>query len=189
MSKVLRHKTNPFTTNMVIPVANQNVKLSRLGEDDNVLVNQNTGEIQGTHITTYRKVDSEQFVKLFTQNIALTFGLSSAGIKAFSVLIFAVQHTAIAKDQVYLDGALLEDFLLAHSHREPPLKLSRDTLKRGIRELIKAQIIARTTRPGAYFLNPSFVFNGDRIAFTTMLERKTTAEEEQADLDLTLPQV
>ena len=51
------------------------------------------------------------------------------------------------------------------------LKLSYATLKRGINELEKAQIIAKTMRKGFYFINPNFVFNGDRIAFTTLIER------------------
>jgi hypothetical protein len=28
-------------------------------------------------------------------------------------------------------------------------------------------------RQGWYFINPNFLFNGDRIAFTTVIERKT----------------
>ncbi|MCV5208286.1 hypothetical protein OFC00_25550, partial [Escherichia coli] len=77
-----RYKENPFLEGMVVPVKGKQVRLSRLGRDDNILVNQNTGEVQGTHVTTYKRVDSEQFVKLFTANIGLTFELSSAGIKA-----------------------------------------------------------------------------------------------------------
>lgn len=177
---VRRYEKNPFIENMVIPVRNKQVKLSRLGKDDNVLLNQVTGEEQGTHLTTYRKVDEEQFVKLFTQNIALTFDLNSAGIKAFTVLIWAVQHGAISKDQVDLDHLTLEDFLAAH----PDRKLSQATMKRGLRDLEKAQILARTLRKGRYFINPNFVFNGDRIAFTTLLEKKAAHEEEQHSLPL-----
>ena len=49
------------------------MQISRLGRDDNILVNQNTGEILGTHVTTYKRVDADQFVKLFTANVAMTF--------------------------------------------------------------------------------------------------------------------
>ena len=84
-----RYKTNPFVSNMVIPVKGKQVKLSRLGKDDNILINQATGEVHGTHLTTYKRVDGEQFVKLFTANVGLTFDLTSAGIKSFSVLLWA----------------------------------------------------------------------------------------------------
>lgn len=174
-TEIKRYEKNPFTENMTIPIKNQKVKLSRLGKDDNILLNQSTGEHQGTHLTTYRKVDSEQFVKLFTQNIALTFDLKSAGIKTFTLLLWAIQHLALSKDQVDLDHLTLEEFLNAH----PDRKLAQATMKRGLKELSDAQIVARTLRPGRYFINPSFVFNGDRIAFTTLLERKTAEEELQ----------
>ncbi|HEI0459325.1 TPA: hypothetical protein SIF11_005213, partial [Escherichia coli] len=106
-----RYKENPFLEGMVVPVKGKQVRLSRLGRDDNILVNQNTGEVQGTHVTTYKRVDSEQFVKLFTANIGLTFELSSAGIKAFGVLVWSVQNSALSKDEVDLDTLVLEAFL------------------------------------------------------------------------------
>jgi len=175
-----RYKTNPFLENMIVPVKGKQVQLSRLGRDENVLVNHKTGEIQGTHVTTVKRVDSEQFVKLFTANIALTFDLSSAGIKVFSVLLWAVQHKALAKDEVDMDPLLLDDFLVAHKDKEPPLQMSVATFKRGINELEKARIIAKTLRKGRYFINPNFVFNGDRVAFTTVIER-SRGENEQVD--------
>lgn len=168
---VARYKTNPFLEDMVIPVKGKQVKLSRLGKDQNVLVNHNTGEHYGTHVTTFKKVDGEQFVKLFTANIAMTFDLSSAGIKAFSVLLWVVQNNALAKDEVDLDVLVLEEFTAAHSENDPPLRLSPATFRRGISELESAKIVAKTMRQGRYFINPNFLFNGDRIAFTTVIER------------------
>lgn len=170
-----RFKTNPFLEGMIVPVKERKVKLSKLGKDDNVLLNQCTGEFLGTHLTTYKQVDSQQFVKLFTQNIALTFDLSSAGIKAFSVLLWSVQRRSISKDEVFMDVLTLEAFL--EDQEEKSLKLSVATFKRGLNELEKAQIIAKTLRKGQYFINPNFVFNGDRIAFTTLVERKKSKNE------------
>lgn len=175
-----RYKENPFLEGMVVPVKGKQVRLSRLGRDDNILVNQNTGEVQGTHVTTYKRVDSEQFVKLLTANIGLTFELSSAGIKAFGVLVWSVQNSALSKDEVDLDTLVLEAFLQCQvSASKQPLRLSLATFKRGLNELEKAKIIAKTMRQGRYFINPNFVFNGDRIAFTTVIERKNTIEKQE----------
>jgi len=171
-----RYETNPFLIDMIVPIKGRQVKLSKLGSDDNVLINQQTGEMLGTHVTTYKRVDGEQFVKLFTANIALTFDLSAAGIKTFSVLMWVVQKNALSKDEVDLDVITLESFLTYHKDNEPPLKLSPATFRRGLNELEKAQIIAKTLRRGRYFINPNFVFNGDRIAFTTLIERNDTKE-------------
>ena len=169
----IRYEHNPYTEDMNIPTSTKNIRLSKLGRDNNVLVNQSTGEELGTHVTTYRKVDSEKFIKLFTANIALTFDLKAAGIKAFNVLMWSYQHLGnqISKDLVPLDKYILDDFLNYHSDREPPIKLSLPTFWRGLAELESAKIIAKNVRPGWYYINPNFAFNGDRIAFSTVIER------------------
>ena len=177
-----RYEKNPFISDMIVPVKGRQVKVSTFGKEDNIIVNQTTGEIQGTHLTTYKKVDGEQFVKLFTANIALTFDLSAAGIKTFNVLLWVVQYTAITKDEVDLDSLTLKDFMDSNNSESKPLKLSLATFKRGISELEKSQIIAKTMRKGRYFINPNFVFNGDRIAFTTMIEKTDSDENKQIEL-------
>jgi hypothetical protein len=154
---------------MIVPVKEKRVTVSVFGGNKNILINQETGEVHGTHIATFKKVDSKQFVKLFSENIAMTFDLSSAGIKTFTVLIWAVQKKALCKDEVDLDSITLDEFI--EGYKEKELKLSLATFKRGINELEKAMIIAKTMRQGRYFINPNFVFNGDRIAFTTIIAR------------------
>lgn len=171
MTVETRYELNPFIGELNIPTKKKNIKVSQLGKDRNVLINQETGESFGTHVTTYKKVDAEKFVKLFTTNIALTFNLKAAGIKALSVLIWAVQNTAINKDLVLLDKYCLAGFIKDHDDKEPPLKLSQPTFLRGLAELESASIVAKNIRKGWYFINPNFVFSGDRIAFTTIIER------------------
>lgn len=173
----VKHRSNPFTADLVVKTKDKQVKVTSLGTDNNVLVNQDTGETQGTHVVTYKKVDEQEFIKLFTANIALTFDLTAAGIKAFGVLSFALQNS-INKDQVFLDELILEDFLKENKNVKA---LSIKTLYRGINELIKAQILAKSVRAGLYFINPNFVFNGDRVAFTTALEKKKKVHKTEVD--------
>lgn len=177
--KIVRYEENPFIEGMIVPIRSQRVQLSRLGRDKNILVNQATGEVQGTHVTTFKRVDSEEFVKLFTANIALTFELKAAGIKAFGVLVWVLQEKGISKDLAPLDRLILDDFLEAHKDKK--LALSPATFARGLAELENAKIIAKHLRQGWYFINPSFIFNGDRIAFTTVIERKRRTDQEQLE--------
>lgn len=170
----VRYEENPFIEDMVVPMKGRKVQVSLLGHNDNVLVNQTTGEVLGTHITTVKRVDSAQFIKLFTANIALTFELGAAGIKCFGVLAWVLQDRSISKDLVPLDKFVLDDFLKA---QDTALALSQATFARGLAELEKAKIIAKHVRQGWYFINPNFVFNGDRIAFTTIIERKSKAAQ------------
>lgn len=178
-AETIRYEENPFIEGMVIPIKSRNVQLSRLGRDQNILVNQSTGEIQGTHVTTYKRVDSEEFVKLFTANIALTFELKAAGIKAFGVLVWILQEKGISKDLAPLDKFVLDSFLEAHKDKK--LALSPATFARGLAELEAAKIIAKHLRAGWYFINPNFIFNGDRIAFSTVIERKKRTDQEQLE--------
>lgn len=165
----IRHKTNPFLNNLIIQKGAKTIKVnSTFGQENNVVINQDTGELKGTYIGTYRQVDETKFVKLFTQNIALTFDLTAAGIKAFNVLMYAVQNQAINRDSVFLDESTLDDFFKIYKLKNLSLK----TLYRGINELIKSQILAKSNRVGVYFINPSFVFNGDRLVFSNIIERE-----------------
>lgn len=169
-----RYSENPFVENMKIETKGRSLTLSPMGKDNTVLLNQATGEMQGTHITTYKKVDAEKFVKLFTQNIALTFDLNSPGIKVFNVLMFVVQEKAMGRDLVVLDKYTLEEFL---SFQQKKLSLSPATFTRGIQALEEAKIIAKAVRKGSYYINPNFVFNGDRIAFTTVIEKQESVKK------------
>jgi predicted transcriptional regulator len=162
-----RYHHNPFRTNMVLNFTSKQVKISAIGKDDNIIVNQKTGEISGTHVITYKKVDNEEFIKIFSKNIALTFDLKSAGIKAFNVLIWTMQQKGINRDLISLDSFALGDFL-----KENELKLSIATFVRGLNELVKAKIIAKSRKKGDYYINPNFIFNGNRIAFTTAIEKE-----------------
>lgn len=167
MSELQRYKNNPFLNELVIKGTHKQVVISPLGKDNNILVNQDTGEINGTSVVTYKKVDEHEFVKLFTANIALTFNLKSAGIKVFNILLFAVQKHCIGKDRVSLDSYMLNEFLEENEN----IILSLSTFKRGLNELEQAKIIAKTMKLGDYFINPNFIFNGSRIAFTTVIEK------------------
>jgi hypothetical protein len=177
---LVRHNENPFCENLVIPTKGKRVTVSRLGKDDNVLVNQTTGEVHGTHITTYKQVDSKEFVKVFAQNIALTFDLTSAGLKSLNVMIWALQYQAINKDLLQLESLTLASFL--EDHKNSKLKLSLATFNRGLRELVKSQILAAYSIRGFYFINPNFVFNGNRIVFSTAIELKKKRED-QLEID------
>lgn len=178
-SKTKRYETNPFVADMVIPVGSKSIQITSLGKNSNILVNQSTGEITGTHVVARKQVDKDKFVKTFSDYMAFTFDLTRAGNKTLRVVMWALQEQAINKDVVILDKYTLLNFL--KSYQKPPLELSYPTYARGLSELCKARIIAKTVRTGTYFINPQCMFNGDRVAFTTILERDST---EQVPLDL-----
>lgn len=168
----VRFKENPFVKNLVITKKSKSVAVNQIGRENDVFISEKTGEVAGTEVRTWKTVDDASFIKLFSANISLTFDLTSPGVKALNVLIYAVQSQAINDDKVILDSETLEDFL-----KYTDKKCSSATFSRGINELIDAQIIARQRRGGHFFINPSFCFNGNRIVFTTVIERQNKGEE------------
>ena len=157
---------------MLIPIGSKQVQISTLGQDDNILVNQSTGEVNGTHVVAYKRVDKQKFVKTFADYMAFTFDLTKAGNKALRVAMWAVKEHAQGKDVVALDKLTLADFLKSHQHIEPPLKITLPTFNRGLGELVSAKIIAKTIRIGSYYINPDVMFNGSRVAFSTVIEHE-----------------
>jgi hypothetical protein len=183
---MIKHSENPFLNTDEISFKNKQVRISVTGKDQNILINQETGETNATHVIAYKKVDDGEFVKVFTANIALTFGLSSAGQKVFNMLLHVVQKTAIGRDKIYLNDLTRSEF-----SQDFKVKLSNPTFYRGLAELITSKIIARSVDVNIYFINPHLVFNGDRIAFTQSYERvkkektlKKINNEEQGELDV-----
>lgn len=181
MSKIVRHKENPFTEGMRMTVGSKSIRVSSLGKDDNILVNQVTGEVSGTHVVARKRVDKTKFVKTFSDYMAFTFDLTKAGNKALRVVMWATKQYAVGKDKVDLGRYTYDEFLEYYADSEPPLVLSYPTYTRGLAELEKAKIIAKTMRTGHYFLNPDCLFNGDRVAFSTVIE---VAAEEQREMDI-----
>ena len=49
---------------------------------------------------------------------------------------------------------------------------------RGINDLIENNFIAMSTMPNVYFLNPTYVYNGDRLVIATVYKRKKLDAEE-----------
>lgn len=179
--EIVRYTDNPFLESLDVKVKTKQIKVSKIGRDNNILMNPETGESSGTYVGTYKRVDDEQFLKLFTANIALTFDLKAAGIKAFNVVCWMMQKKGIERDLLTIDKHVLEDFNAVHNK-----KLSRAVLYRGLDDLIENQIVARSRREAEYFINPNFLFNGDRIVFATVIERKKTEEkqkEKQKEID------
>lgn len=63
------------------------------------------------------------------------------------------------------------------SKANPKLHMAYVTFRKGLNELVKSQIFAKSKRMGDYFINPHFLFNGDRMRFITKIKRKNTKKQ------------
>lgn len=120
-------------------------------------------------------VDTEQFIKLYTQNVGVLFDLPSAAQKVLISVFCAVQMN---KDQaeIYLPYHLAREIYEKINVEKIP---SQATFFRGISHLIKQGFIAGNYKgEGWYWINPSLIFNGDRVRFVNEYRIKRKEEIE-----------
>ena len=157
---VTLYDKNPFMVEMATKTRRVTNK-----RGDMMLVNSNTGEIQSNIAGFWEaeEVDATKFVKLFVKGVKALKELTGAGTKVFEVLYLRVQKT-IGSDRVLMAWSEVDQALTP---------MSESTYMRGMRELIEKDFIAATPTQGMYWLNPSFVWNGDRLAFVKEYRRKS----------------
>jgi hypothetical protein len=158
---VTLYQENPF----LIEVKTRTRKITNK-RGDMMLVNNETGEIQSQIAGFWEaeEVDSTKFVKLFIKGVKALKELTGAGTKVFEVLYLRVQEN-IGKDQIYMSFSAVDQTLTP---------MSNPTYDRGMRELIEKGFIAATRAQGMYWLNPDFVWNGDRLAFVKEYRKSKT---------------
>lgn len=152
----LKHSTNPFITGAV---ANTKTGVRRITDKTGtrmMVVSETTGEIIApAGFWQAEEVDKSQFVKLYINGVKAFKDLTGAGTKVFELLYMEVQKE-IGRDKIYLSFHLIDQALTP---------MSESTFMRGMRELIAKGFIAEALAPGWYFLNPDYMWNGDRLAF------------------------
>lgn len=161
VSDAKKYDVSPFLEGEILKVDKQK-KLVIAGSTKDVLVDGETGEVTGaTVLHRYKEVDKTQFVKLFIGEVSALFDLSKAGLKVFG---FVLQSLQINKGEIYIHIPDLMEWC--------DWKTKKQAYK-GLGELISNKIIAVSTRPSVWYINPTVVFNGDRIAFIKEYRLKT----------------
>lgn len=123
-----------------------------------------------------QEVDASKFVKLYVNGVKAFKELTGAGTKVFEVLYLEVQKS-IGQDKVYISFSMVDQDANPMSHA---------TYKRGMAELIAKNFLAPMPHQSWYWLNPDFMWNGDRLAFVREYRKKggTYADPRQQALPL-----
>ncbi|EFN8977098.1 replication protein, partial [Escherichia coli] len=120
------------------------------------LVNENTGEHVGNGgFFQAMEVDKTQFVKLYVDGVSAIEGLSSSGKKVFKILYLAIRDNKDT-DTILMSYDIVDQDIV---------KISRTTYFKGMKELADKKFIAETMVQNYYFINPDYMFNGDRLTF------------------------
>lgn len=164
------YETNPFLETAYIATTNRKLYHHTNGFD---IVNTASGEVLEDNVTftTNHPVDAETFVKVYTKAIAQHADLGAPGRKIFTILFKELSRNH-STDKLQLAYKLMTEIDRA--------QISRATFKRGIQELIEKRFIARRTAAGAYWLNPEYMYNGNRLTLVeNYFVQKTEQQREQ----------
>lgn len=156
-----RHAENPFMTKYpMVSSRTKRITNNRGG----LMVKSETGETIAPIAGFWHaeEVDSTKFVKLYMNGVKAFADLSKTGAKFFEILYYEIQNN-IGKDKLYLSFA---------TTNQDMVKIGKATFYRGLEELIEKKFIAPTEQVGWYWLNPDYVWNGDRLSFVKTYVKK-----------------
>ncbi len=169
-----KHMRNPFIAGAV---ANTKTGVKRISNRDGnrmLVVSQTTGEIVApAGFWQAQEVDKSQFVKLYVNGVKALKELTSAGTKVFELLYLEVQKN-IGKDEVWLSFTTID---------QDASKISRTTFFKGMKELVEKGFVAESTAQNRYFINPDYMWNGDRLAFVKEYRLKSQSKNNSSEDD------
>ncbi len=161
-----KNMENPFLKKAVEQVENSIVKkyksATKTGQNAILhALDPNTGELVGhTQFIRQIEVDEEQFAKIYLSNFSAFFDLKPQAIKVFGYIL---NNLLPNKDFFYFN---LEDCMNFTDYK------SDTSIRIGLTNLLKNEIIARGKTDYIYFINPMVFFNGNRISFTKTYVKK-----------------
>lgn len=145
---------NPFIGEAVANTKTGVKHLTAKGGNRMMVIAEKTGEyIAPAGFYQSEEVDKSKFIKLFINGVRAFKDLTNAGTRVFEVLYGEMQEK-INSDKVYLSYSAID-----------PSSMSQATFTRGMRELIDKRFIAPMASTSWYYVNPDFVWNGDRLSF------------------------
>lgn len=152
----IQYKSNPFVGNAVTNTRHGVKRISNKDGNRMMVVSENTGDIIApAGFWQAQEVDKTQFVKLYINGVKAFKDLTGAGTRVFEVLYVQVQES-IGKDVIYLSFSEINQSITP---------MGEATFYRGMRELLDKGFLAESVTQNKYFLNPDYMWNGDRLAF------------------------
>ena len=151
-----RYRENPFLDVASDATKTRARRITNTTGDRLMVVSEQSGEVLGpTGFWHTEEVDKTQFVKLYVNGVKAFKELTAAGTKVFELLYLEMQKN-IGKDQVHLSFQSIDQDVTPISER---------TFYRGMQELVAKGFLAESVIMNFYFVNPDYVWNGDRLAF------------------------
>lgn len=171
------YEENPFLKQAVaeinVSIKRRTIRPKKQGADTNLLLVNGHGEEYGEASFVHQKeVDEGEFTKLFKEGVARISGLSARGSKVWAYVC----------DQLK-PGSTNIHFMFTQALAHTGYK-TRANVVSGLAELLEGGILARSQEPSLYFINPTIMFNGNRLTFATSYVKKQIEKKTGSPLDL-----
>lgn len=134
-----------------------------------VAVDTQTGQVNGSIDIMFaqkEEVDTERFTKLYVNNLKFLFDLRPSDIR---VLTYIMSILKPGRDTIILSIKDCMEYAGIGAH---------STIRFAIGNLLKSKILAKTPFPNTYFINPKFIFNGDRMILVRDITRKKETQRQ-----------
>lgn len=166
-----RYSENPFISNTAINTRHGVKRITDRSGNNSMIVSGEGEIIAPAGFHQIIDVDKTQFVKLFINGVKALKELSGAGTKVFELLYLKVQEN-IGSDVIYISLSEVD---------QQVTPMSKATYLKGMKELILKEFIAESLTQNKYFLNPDYMWNGDRLAFIKEYRKVKTPKRIEAD--------
>ena len=178
MSKSIKYEENPFLVDNdegIVKGMRVGTKGTIVAGTNDILLDSKTSEVKAhSVIISQKEVDRDKFVKIYLTEISALFDLSKTGIRMFS---YVMQVLKINKATIYIS---VQD-AIDYCHYK-----TKSSVYKGLGELISNKIIAMSTRPNLWHINPSIIFNGDRVTFVKDIRVKDKENKEGIQMKIPL---
>lgn len=167
-----KYKTNPFIEKTAENTTEGTKRRSIKSKDGTqMMITSSDGNFAApAGFWTTQEVDKTQFIKLYINGVKAFAELSGAGAQMFSLVYEELQKNP-GKDVIFLSYQDINQNIT---------KISKATFMRGIKEILQKKFLAETMVSGRYFVNPDYIFNGDRLALVKEFRIKRDAASDQA---------
>lgn len=168
-----QHRDNPFVEQAISEITPVRKMIMTSPDDPSAkkaIVNYDTGEVEGhTAFMKYIEVDEQKFAKLYLSQFVNFWDLGKPALRVFGYIFSNIKPNS-DRFTFRLDQCLeYTGYKGAHS------------VFRGLADLIKHGIIARSRYADEYFINPLIAFNGSRVTFAKTYVKKKRAKKQRED--------
>jgi len=164
-TRATKYETNPYMETSDPIVKSKTKRITN--NQGNYMVKNDTGEVVASIAGFWQaeEVDSTQFLKLYVNGVKAFSDLSTKGTKVFELMYYEMQKNQ-GKDKIYLNFNAVD----------PHIKIAKTTFYDGIAELVEKKFLAPTTFPHWFWVNPDYIWNGDRLSFVKTYVKKQSSK-------------